>query len=91
MKKQTEIEKWIEEAAKQHTKDIGYQSTFICGCNQTLNYLGILEIENPKEYLAKAMQKKELFEFFQAGQNSMEEGGKGFEQYYNETYKGGNK
>ena len=35
---------------------------------------------------AKAMQKNEYFEFFKAGQESMEEGGKGFEQYYNEKY-----
>ena len=37
---------------------------------------------------AKAMQENEYFEFFKAGQESMEEGGKGFEQYYNETFGG---
>ena len=36
---------------------------------------------------AKEMDKEQSFEFFKAGQESMEEGGKGFEQYYNETYK----
>ena len=36
---------------------------------------------------AKAMEKEKAFEIFEAGQKSMEEGGKGFEQYYNETYK----
>ena len=36
---------------------------------------------------AKAMEKEMYFQFFKAGQESMEEGGKGFEQYYNETYK----
>lgn len=35
------------------------------------------------------MEKDKAFEIFEAGQKSMEEGGKGFEQYYNETY-GGN-
>lgn len=30
------------------------------------------------------------FDFFKAGQKSMEEGGKGFEQYYNETFGGNN-
>jgi hypothetical protein len=37
---------------------------------------------------AKAMQENEYFEVFKAGQESMEEGGKGFEQYYNETFVG---
>ena len=36
---------------------------------------------------ALAMEKDKAFEIFEAGQKSMEEGGKGFEQYYNETYK----
>lgn len=36
---------------------------------------------------AKAMEKEQSFEIFKAGQESMEEGGKGFEQYYNEIYK----
>ena len=39
---------------------------------------------------AKAMQENEYFEVFKAGQESMEEGGKGFEQYYNETFGGNN-
>lgn len=36
---------------------------------------------------AKAMDKEIYFQFFKAGQESMEEGGKGFDQYYNEIYK----
>ena len=39
---------------------------------------------------AKEMHKEESFLTFQAGQDSTEEGGKGFEQYYEQTY-GGNK
>ena len=35
---------------------------------------------------AKQMEKEQQFRFFIAGQLSMEEGGKDFEQYYNETY-----
>ena len=35
---------------------------------------------------AKAMEKEHRFKDFRAGQDSMEEGGKDFEQYYNETY-----
>jgi hypothetical protein len=39
-----------------------------------------------KEEQAKQMEKEQLFEFFKAGQDSTEEGGKSFDQYYNETY-----
>jgi hypothetical protein len=45
---------------------------------------------NRFEQQAKEIENAKAFEIFKAGQNSMEEGGKGFEQYYNETY-GGNK
>ena len=38
---------------------------------------------------AKQMEKKQAFQSFKAGQDSMEEGGKNFEQYYEKTY--GNK
>jgi hypothetical protein len=40
---------------------------------------------------AKEMEKSKAFEIFKAGQDSMEEGGKGFEQWYEQAYKGGNK
>ena len=32
------------------------------------------------------LEKEQAFQMFKAGQDSMEEGGKNFEQYYNETY-----
>lgn len=35
---------------------------------------------------AKQMEKEQSFEFWQGGINCTEEGGKSFEQYYNETY-----
>jgi len=38
---------------------------------------------------AKEMDKVQAFKIFKAGQDSMEQGGKGFDQYYNETYGGG--
>lgn len=34
--------------------------------------------------------KEQAWEFFQAGQNSMEEGGKSFEQYWQQSYGGNN-
>jgi hypothetical protein len=36
------------------------------------------------------IKKYQAFKIFKAGQDSMEEGGKGFEQYYNDTYGGQN-
>lgn len=40
---------------------------------------------------AKAMEREQsekmYFQFFKAGQESMEEGGKGFDQYYNENFR----
>jgi len=47
------------------------------------------DIINRFEQQAKEMENSKAFEIFKAGQDSMEEGGKGFEQYYNETYGGG--
>jgi hypothetical protein len=35
---------------------------------------------------AKEMERQQAFEYFKAGQDSLEEGGKSFDQYYNETY-----
>ena len=34
----------------------------------------------------KAMEKGQMFEFWQGGINCTEEDGKSFDQYYNETY-----
>ena len=36
--------------------------------------------------LAKEIEKENCFKDFKAGQDSMEEGGKAFDQYYNQTY-----
>jgi hypothetical protein len=36
---------------------------------------------------SRAEEEKMYYEFFKAGQNSMEEGGKSFDQYFDETYK----
>ena len=51
--------------------------------------LSFIDVGNIKEQ-AKEMEKSKAFEIFKAGQDSMEEGGKGFEQWYEQTY-GGNK
>jgi hypothetical protein len=37
---------------------------------------------------AKAMEKQQMFEFWNGGIDCTEEKGKSFEQYYNETYGG---
>jgi predicted secreted protein len=49
-----------------------------------------LDVLIAKGEQAKEMEKLKAFEIFKAGQDSMEEGGKGFEQFYEQTY-GGNK
>lgn len=36
---------------------------------------------------AQQMEKEQSFEIFKAGQESMEEGGQGFDQYYNENFR----
>jgi hypothetical protein len=45
---------------------------------------------NRFEQQAKEIENSKAFDIFKAGQDSMEEGGKGFDQYYNETYGGNN-
>ena len=37
------------------------------------------------EEMEKQQREKLAFEYFKAGQDSMEEGGKSFDQYYNKT------
>jgi hypothetical protein len=41
---------------------------------------------NQTKEMEKQQREKLAFEYFKAGQDSMEEGGKSFEQYYTETY-----
>ena len=53
------------------------------GDEQTANLIDFL---CEREQQAKEIDKAKAFEIFKAGQDSMEEGGKGFEQYYNETF-----
>jgi hypothetical protein len=44
------------------------------------------DMVNKFEQQAKEIENSKAFEIFKAGQDSMEEGGKGFELYYNETF-----
>ena len=58
--------------------------------------LPFIEFSDPKEREhfrkclaeAKAMEEEQSFEFWLGGMDCAEEGGKSFEQYYNETYGG---
>jgi len=61
--------------------------------NNLLGY-GLLRLSKEENKLYQALKEQALqmeeqnaFEIFKAGQDSMEEGGKSFEQYYNETFK----
>jgi len=68
--KQTAIE-WLVEFINSDQ----YQKAF----GQT--YISVALVEQ-----AKAMEKEQMFELWNGGINCTEEGGKSFDQYYNETY-----
>jgi hypothetical protein len=78
-KKQTAVEWLIEQLQK--TRD--YQRVINEANESGSSVRDVIE-------QAKEMEKVKAFEIFKAGQDSTEEGGKGFEQWYNLTY-GGNK
>lgn len=52
----------------------------------SFNTAEMRELYRNKFKQAKEMEKEQSLEFFTAGQDSMEEGGKSFDQYYNETH-----
>lgn len=59
--------------------------------NQMLEELIAHEWEIPMTLIVKAkelvqVEKEQAFQMFKAGQDSMEEGGMGFDQYYAATY-----
>jgi hypothetical protein len=71
----TSIE-WLEkELLKNGYVNKGYHN------QDSLNHLENLFIQS------KEMHEKEAFEYWNGGINSTEEGGKSFEQYYQETFK----
>jgi hypothetical protein len=55
MKKETEISKWIEESAKEYYEnhDLNDGYTYNNACLKLLTYLGLQDIENPKEWVDK--------------------------------------
>jgi hypothetical protein len=62
-KETTPIERFIEGSAKEHTRDIGYQATFVSGCNRTLAYLGLSDIPDPKKWVEDVKGYKEITGF----------------------------
>lgn len=52
---------------------------------EPMKLLSFAEVIDKAEELLE-MEKEQSFEFWQGGINCTEEGGKSFEQYYNETY-----
>jgi hypothetical protein len=73
-KKQTAVE-WLIEAIESQKITIVYSDK-------------VLSVSVPIAIAdqAKQMEKEQSVEFWQGGINCTEEGGKSFEQYYNETY-----
>ena len=51
----------------------------------------LLEVVEMSFEQAKEIEKEQMFEFWNGGIKCTEEGGKSFEQYYNETYETNNK
>ena len=54
------------------------------------NYLAIKKNKNSWFKQALKIEKEQMFEFWNGGIKCTEEGGKSFDQYYNETYGGDN-
>ena len=46
----------------------------------------LINIQNDIDLQMMAMEKEQMFELWNGGINCTEEGGKSFDQYYNETY-----
>ena len=81
--KQTAVEQFIEQLEEQGHS---WENASIKTIEISIKVEDYLKLKQQ----AKEMEKLKAFEIFKAGQDSMEEGGKGFEQYYEQTY-GGNK
>ena len=79
MAQQTAVE-WFDEQIQEYV---------IASDHITRNLIVEISFEDYMELKnqAKQMEKEQRFKDFRAGQDSMEEGGRDFEQYYNETYK----
>ena len=75
---QTAVE-WFDEQIQEYV---------IASDHITRNIIAEISFEDYMELKnqAKQMEKEQQFRFFIAGQLSMEEGGRDFEQYYNYTY-----
>ncbi len=82
MKQQTAVE-WL-------VNEIKFARNLCDDPSAEMDIWHTLDVLIAKGDKAKEMEKSKAFEIFKAGQDSMEEGGKGFEQWYEQTY-GGNK
>ena len=79
-KQQTAVE-WLAEQIRNYKTPLNMGGVYFVFIHQ--------DMINRFEKQAKEMENSKAFEIFKAGQDSMEEGGKGFEQYYQQTYGGG--
>lgn len=53
--------------------------------DQVEQFIGLIPVDVIEK--AKEMERQQSFDFWQGGIKCTEEGGKSFDQYYNETYK----
>ena len=77
--KQTAVE-WLAEQIRNYKTPLNYGGVYFVFIHQ--------DMINRYEQQAKVIEKSKAWDIFKAGQDSMEEGGKGFEQYYDLTYGG---
>ena len=78
-KEQTPVE-WFADKIRNYKTPLNMGGVYFVFIHQ--------DMINRFEQQAKEIEKSKAFEIFKAGQDSMEEGGKGFEQWYEQTYGG---
>jgi hypothetical protein len=75
-KKQQKPVKWLAEQIRNYKTPLNMAGVYFVLIHK--------EMINKFEKQAEEMESKKAFEIFKAGQDSMEEGGQGFQQYYEE-------
>jgi hypothetical protein len=70
---------------KNHIPDVGKKVSSIKFLIEQKQKYGTIIMDDLNK--AKAIHEKQSFEIFKAGQDSMEEGGKGFDQWYKEKFR----
>jgi len=76
----------MKQTAVEFLEKIFYTNAEATGINNNKWLIDEIDLDNIFEQ-AKEMEKQQAFQFWQGGMKCTEQGGKSFEQYYNETFK----